>query len=199
MQPSQKRTANPMDDYIPLSALNDFCFCPYSLYLHQVYQPADTGLYHAAPQIKGLLAHQTIDQKTYSTRKTDLMSLPVYSESLGLLGKIDLYRKQERKLIERKYRLPHLFKGRLYQLWGQYYCLTEMGYPVDYLAFQEIASQKYIPIPLPGEKEREELERFIENFKHFSLESPVELNPNKCSHCIYSNLCDKFSKENVYQ
>ena len=26
-----------MNDYIPLSTLNDFIFCPYSIYLHSVY------------------------------------------------------------------------------------------------------------------------------------------------------------------
>lgn len=36
-----------MDNYISISTLNDFIFCPYSIYLHNVYMEADEGLYHA--------------------------------------------------------------------------------------------------------------------------------------------------------
>ena len=38
-----------MDDYISISQLNDFIFCPYSIYLHNVYMETDEGLYHATP------------------------------------------------------------------------------------------------------------------------------------------------------
>ena len=75
-----------MIDYIPLSILNDFIFCPYSIYLHNVYMETDEDVYKASPQVKGSLAHSSIDNKTSSTRKTDLMSLPVYSDSLNIFG-----------------------------------------------------------------------------------------------------------------
>ena len=58
-----------MDDYIPISALNDFIFCPYSIYLHNVYMETDEGLYYAKPQIRGRIAHMTVDNKTASNRK----------------------------------------------------------------------------------------------------------------------------------
>ena len=38
-----------MEDYISISQLNDFIFCPYSIYLHNVYMETDEGLYHATP------------------------------------------------------------------------------------------------------------------------------------------------------
>lgn len=41
------------EDYIPISTLNDFIFCPYSIYLHNVYMDTDEGLYHATPQTRG--------------------------------------------------------------------------------------------------------------------------------------------------
>lgn len=83
-----------MEDYISISALNDFIFCPYSIYLHNVYMETDEGLYHATPQIKGKLAHEPIDNKTSSNRKNEILALPVMSEELGVMGKIDLYRKK---------------------------------------------------------------------------------------------------------
>ena len=48
-----------MDDYISISMLNDFIFCPYSIYLHNVYKDADEGLYHTKPQTRGKIAHTT--------------------------------------------------------------------------------------------------------------------------------------------
>lgn len=71
-----------MTDYIQLSVLNDFVFCPYSIYLHQVYMEADEDVYKATPQTQGSIAHQSVDNKTSSSRKSNLMSLPVYSEAL---------------------------------------------------------------------------------------------------------------------
>jgi len=59
-----------MDDYISISMLNDFVFCPYSIYLN-VYMDTDEGLYHAKPQTRGKLSHYEI-----STNKTIPIELP---------------------------------------------------------------------------------------------------------------------------
>ena len=188
-----------MNDYIPLSTLNDFIFCPYSIYLHNVYMESDEDMYKAEPQMKGTLAHSNIDNRTASTRKADLMSLPVYSDALGICGKIDLYKSDKCQLIERKYNLKTIFRGQLYQLWGQYFCMTEMGYEVRELFFYEISTNKMIPVDLPLQEEREELENFILRFRAFNpLNTGFTINPNKCSHCIYCNICDKTEVDNVY-
>lgn len=63
----------------------------------------DEGQYKAAPQARGKVAHQTTDNKTASNRADDILSLPVYSEEYGLMGKIDVYKRKEKQLIERKY------------------------------------------------------------------------------------------------
>ncbi|HIZ33201.1 MAG TPA: type V CRISPR-associated protein Cas4 [Candidatus Bacteroides merdigallinarum] len=186
------------EDYIPISLLNDFIFCPYSIYLHSVYMEADEGLYQAYPQTKGKIAHESIDRKTYSSRKKDIVSLPVCSESLGLMGKIDIYKGDEKLLMERKYSIKQIFRGQLYQLWAQYYCMKEMGYEVDKLAFYEVATKKIIPIQIPSSSERMELESIIKKFLSFSPNTQIITNKNKCAHCIYCNLCDKIFKENVY-
>ncbi len=68
-----------MNNYIPLSTLNDFIFCPYSIYLHNVYMETADDIYKATPQTKGTIAHQGVDKKKSSTRKSDIMSLPIYS------------------------------------------------------------------------------------------------------------------------
>ena len=80
----------------------------------------DEGLYHATPQTKGRMAHETIDSKKASNRADDLQSLPVMSVEFGLMGKIDIYKGKEKKLIERKYQLRNIYQGQIFQLWAQW-------------------------------------------------------------------------------
>ena len=159
----------------------------------------DEGLYHAKPQTRGRIAHETVDNKTASNRKDDLLSLPVYSTQYKLMGKVDVYRKKEKLLIERKYQLKQIFQGQIYQLWAQYFCLQEMGYEVERMAFYEMSTHKMTSIALPNENEVMQFSRFIESFHQFNPANTIRINPNKCKHCIYCNLCDKTEEENVYQ
>lgn len=65
-----------MNDYIPLSTLNDFIFCPYSIYLHSVYMESDEDLYKATPQIKGAIRLQFSVYEVRNTKRivNNLMS-----------------------------------------------------------------------------------------------------------------------------
>lgn len=178
--------------------LNDYIFCPYSIYLHNVYMNTDESLYHATPQINGRIAHQSVDQKQATTAKDCIMALSVYSETFGVIGKIDLYRKSTKTLVERKYQLKQIYQGQIYQLWMQYYCMQEMGYEVERIVFYETSRNKTYNVPLPKEQEKLELLAFIDSFRNYNPKNPIIVNPNKCRHCIYCNLCDKTTLENVY-
>lgn len=81
-----------MNDPIAISQLNDFIFCPYSIYLHNVYMESDESLYHASPQVKGKIAHETIDAPKASAQNRDMVAITVWSETLQIYGKIDIYR-----------------------------------------------------------------------------------------------------------
>lgn len=187
-----------MDDYILLSTLNDFIFCPYSIYLHNVYMAADEDLFHATPQTQGKAAHETIDEKKYSTKKDEITGLSVFCNELGIMGKIDIYKGNEKKLIERKYLLEKIYQGQIYQLWGQYFCMVEMGYEIDELAFHAISTNKTFSIAIPTEENKMELKKFINRFKNYDPNYPININTNKCTHCVYCSLCDKIETENVY-
>ena len=188
-----------MNDYIQIATLNDFIFCPYSIYLHNVYMETDESLFKAAPQTQGTLVHQTIENKTASHRADDLLSLPVCSEQYQLMGRIDMFRKNTGTLIERKYQLKHIYQGQIYQLWGQMLCLCEMGYKVHSLAFYEISTNKMISIAMPTQEELNRFCNFLEQYRSFDpATTKFLINPNKCCHCIYCNLCDKTDTENVY-
>ncbi len=184
--------------YVQISTLNDFVFCPYSIYLHGIYDHMDESLYHAAPQVRGSISHEATDNKSSSTSKDCLLSLPVFSDRLGIIGKIDCFRVTEGHLIERKYLLKKIFRGQLYQIWAQYFCLEEMGYKVSKISFYEISTKKNITVDLPGSAEYLELKSVIEKYNQYSPDDEIETNPNKCIHCIYCPMCDKTDSDNVY-
>lgn len=160
---------------------------------------SDETMYHATPQTRGKAAHETVDNKTASNRADDILALPVYSEEYGLMGKIDIYKRSEKKLIERKYQLKQIFQGQVYQLWAQMLCMEEMGYDVDSIAFYESSTNKMIPVAMPTDMDLQQFRTFILKFRSFDPSStPFPINTNKCRHCIYCNLCDKTVEDNVY-
>lgn len=187
-----------MDEYILISTLNDFVFCPYSIYLHNVYAGGDEYLVHASPQAHGKAAHVAIDEKTYSSRKDEITGLSVFCNELGVMGKIDLYKVKEKRLIERKYQLKNIYQGQIYQLWAQYYCMIEMGYDVDWLEFYSVSTNTTSQVAIPSITDKEELKDFIRQFKKYNPNQSIQVNVIKCTHCIYCNLCDKIDTENVY-
>lgn len=159
----------------------------------------DEETYHASPQTRGKIAHEAIDSKKSTTRKNDIMALPVYCDEIGIMGKMDLYKGDEKHLIERKYKLAKIYQGQLYQLWGEYFCMKEMGYEIDRLSFYEISTNKMIPMEIPGEEQKEKLKNFVRAFRSFNPAESIEINDNKCAHCIYNPLCDKTNVDYVYQ
>jgi len=187
-----------MDDYILISELNDFIFCPYSIYLHNVYAGGNEDLVHATPQSIGKAAHSPLDEKTYSSRKDEISGLSVFSEELGVIGKIDLYRAKEKLLTERKYLITTVYRGQIYQLWAQYFCMKEMGFEIDLIEFHSLSTNKSFPVDIPTVEDKTELMEFMSQFRKFDPSQNFPVNINKCLHCIYSNLCDKTDFENVY-
>jgi hypothetical protein len=58
----------------------------------------DEDLYHATPQTIGKISHSSIDNKS-SHQSYEISSLPIYSEELGIYGKIDIYNQKTKRLI----------------------------------------------------------------------------------------------------
>lgn len=186
------------ESFIKIYTLNDFIFCPYSIYLHNVYENTDESLYHAVPQTRGRIAHKSVDEKRASTHKDVLESISVSSIKYGIVGKIDVFKVKEKMLIERKYQLKQIFQGQLYQLWAQMLCLDEMGYKVEQLAFYETSTRKTILVEKPSTEDIMSFEEFLSTIRKFDPMAPLSQNLNKCRHCIYCNLCDKTDEDNVY-
>lgn len=175
-----------------ISQLNDFIFCPYSIYLHNVYQTLDDDTYHDTPQVKGKIAHKGVDNGTYSTKKTVITAMAVHSDKYGLTGKIDQYFADSKKLIERKRTIKTIYDGYKLQLYAQYFCLVEMGFEVDYLGFYSMTDNKNHALALPDDKIIDWFENHLYKIRHYNpMTDDIYINANKCTHCIYQPLCDK--------
>jgi CRISPR-associated protein Cas4 len=100
-----------MEENIIISNLNDFIFCPRSIYFHNLYSPYDEHIYHSNYQSRGKAAHKNIDSKKYSSKSSIITGLDVFSEEFGLIGKIDIYDSEKKELIERKRQIKTIYDG----------------------------------------------------------------------------------------
>ena len=182
-----------MDDLIIISNLNDFIFCPASIYFHKLYGSEDTIMYQSKAQLDGTKAHEKIDNGTYSTRKNILMAIDVYSEKYGVIGKIDMYDENKKLLVERKKHVNKIYDGYVFQLYAQYFSLAEMGYKVKKIRLYSYTDNKLYPQLLPEENKEmlEKFERTIKAIRNFSFDDFHQDNCAKCKRCIYEPACDR--------
>jgi len=182
-----------METSIPISYLNDFIFCPRSIYFHQLYGKPKRIAYQKTPQIKGLQAHKSIDQQTYSTSSHILQGIEVYTDKYKIHGKIDQFNTKTSELTEKKKRIKVIYDGYIFQIYAQYFGLKEAGYTVNTLKLYSIDDNKSHLVKLP-EQDTEMLQKFettIQALHNYDLKAPFIPNINKCRNCIYNNLCDQ--------
>lgn len=180
-----------MENYILISHLNDFIFCPNSIYCHQLFGSLNKSLYHSPYQTEGLAAHSSIENKTYSSRKTILQGIDVYSDQFNLCGKIDLFDVDKKTLIERKKMIKQIYDGYIFQLYAQYYGLVEMGYDVQKIQLYSLDTNKTYPLQLPDEDlaMKEKFIQLIFDIQNFTPDNFKQTNKQKCERCIYASLC----------
>jgi len=182
-----------MENYMPISYINDFIFCPRSIYNHQMYQNRDEIIYQGVKQTEGKAAHEKIDQKEYSDKKNVLQNFEVYSSYYQLFGKIDVFDIDKGLLTERKNNIKNIYDGFVFQLYAQYFALIEMGYKVEKMALYDFSKNKMYPIELPIDNLAmlQKFETTLEAISRFSLlRKGFVANKHKCEKCIYNFLCD---------
>lgn len=183
-----------MENYITLSHINDFIFCPRSIYFHQLYATYHEQHYKQKVQIKGTAAHASIDNKTYTTSNTILQGTEVYSTKYNIVGKIDLFDIEKSKLIERKRSIVKIYDGYVFQVYAQYFALQEMGFTVKKIIIHDLIHNKNYPISLPEQDIAmlQKFEKTIQDITQYDmLQNDFVPNVDKCKQCIYSPLCDK--------
>jgi CRISPR-associated protein Cas4 len=177
-----------MESYIQISKINDFLYCPLSLYLHTSYEEFNQKNYHEVAQVAGKLVHESIENGTYSSAKRYLQGISVYSEKYGIAGKIDIYDQKEQSLIERKNKIKHIYLGYKYQLYAEMFCMEEMGYKVNKLFLHSLSDNKRYKVALPTKKEKQEFVKTLEEIKNFTPENIVSHSCEHCKNNIYSPL-----------
>ena len=177
-----------MEPYIQISKINDFMYCPVSIYLHSLYENFNTKTYHQTPQIAGNINHEAIESGTYTTSSNFVMGMEVSSERYNLVGKIDIYDKRRQALVERKTRVKTIYPGYRYQLYAQYFCMMEMGYEVKSLFIHSLEDNKRYRIPIPRKKERKEFEDVLRRMREFDMKDMQKHSCERCAKSIYGTL-----------
>lgn len=183
----RKMSENP----IIISNLNDFIFCPASIYFHSLEPEKEELLAKDIYQINGSNAHKKSDTAAYSTKKSMLQGISIYSSKYDILGKLDTFDSEKGILTERKKKITTVYNGYIFQLYAQYFALSDMGYSVNQLRLYSMADNKPYKIKKP-ENDAEmlaEFEKLIGDMKSFKLEAFKQPNDKKCMHCIYEVLC----------
>lgn len=196
-----------MEDYIKISTLNDFIFCPKSIYYHNLYDSFDSKIYHDKAQIEWKIAHEKIDKGVYSKSKHILQWTDVYSENFKLCWKIDIFNIKKWELIERKNLIfrdknwkEKIYIWYKYQIWAQMFCLEEMWYEVRNLYFYSLKDNRKYKVSKPSSLQFLKFEKLLEDYKNYDLDQKNwKQNSKKCFNCIYRELCDFFIWENYTQ
>lgn len=183
------------EESISISNLNDFVFCPVSIYFHEIDHDTGKLLYQDSYQLNGTAAHEKTDHGQYSDRISILQGTTVYSEKYNLIGKIDVFDIDRGLLAERKKHISTIYDGYVFQLYAQYFSLIEMGYSVKKLRLYSYDDNKSYFVKLPADDPIMfcKFEELLNRIEQFSFDSFVQDNAAKCSHCIYESLCS-FSK-----
>lgn len=150
-------------------------------------------IYQGSKQLDGKAAHKTVDTQSASTSKNIVTGLDVFSEKYGLVGKIDYYDLGSRTLVERKKKIKTVYDGYIFQLYGQYFSMIEMGYKVDRLELYSMDDNKKYKVLLPEDDSEMLLkfEKVIEDINAFDIEKFSQRNRDKCLNCIYEPACDR--------
>ncbi len=180
-----------MDDAIIISNLNDFIFCPASIYFHALYGVQVRDSYQCSDQLNGTAAHETVDTATYSSSCNILQGISCYCEKYNVVGKIDLFDIRKGVLTERKREIKNVYDGYVYQLYAQYFSLKEMGYDVKQIRLYSLITNTVFKQDLPENNPTmlKKFEKLIEDIRCFDIEAFKQTNVEKCRHCIYQPAC----------
>lgn len=178
---------------INISHLNDFIFCSASIYFHALIKDINGILYASEKQIRGKNIHNRIDNSRYSTSRDIITSLDVYSQEYGLIGKIDIFDKKEKRIIERKKHISKIYDGQIYQLYAQYICLREMGYDIESIrlySYDDNKSYDFVISELPS-RIIQSFYSTLDDMRSFDIDNFLQVNKEKCNNCVYKDICDR--------
>lgn len=161
--------------------------------MHALYGGISSRLYQELAQVDGRHAHSSIEEGRYSSKGAILQGVEVYSSRYNLCGKIDLFDVSTGVLTERKKRVSVIYDGYVFQLYGQYFGLAEMGHRVERLRIYSMDDNcmHHIPLPEDSPEMLSAFESVITGIGAFNPSEYVPTNSSKCRRCIYESMCDR--------
>lgn len=179
-----------MEEMIPFTMLNDFVFCPASIYFHRMYDGVENLLFTGKKQIKGKSLHKNIDDNTWS-QSSVICGASFACQKYCLYGKIDKYYPKTKHLVESKAKIQNVYDGYVFQLYAQYFSMIECSYEVTKMSLYSIEDNKIYPVKLPESDEYmlSKFEGLLRQIRSFSFDGFSQANSEKCKNCIYSNAC----------
>ena len=170
--------------------LNDFIFCPASIYFHKMYDGVENLLFTGEKQLTGKALHKKIDENKW-TQSDAICGRMFESTKYGLYGKIDKYYPSTGTLVESKAKIVKIYDGYVFQLYAQCFACREADLIVNKLELYSIKDNKKYLVELP-ENDIGMLRKFeilIKEIREFDIGSFKQQNVSKCKSCIYVNAC----------
>ncbi|MCL6548180.1 MAG: CRISPR-associated protein Cas4 [Alicyclobacillus sp.] len=181
------------DDWIPISALQHYSYCPRQCALIHVDQVWVDNSYTA----RGSWVHQRVDVEGVRSARgyRVLTALPVWSEQLGLTGKCDVVEMRDGVPYPVEFKIGAMRRRRArhdnIQLAAQALCLEEMfGVPVAEGAVFHVASHRRRRVEI-GEELRQEvtsLVQLVRDMLHRG-EIPPPVRDRRCEACSLRPVC----------
>ena len=179
------------DDPIMISALEHWSYCPRQCALIHVEQTFDENLY----TLRGQAVHKRVDEPVVEEKAGVRIerALPLWSKSLGLVGKADVVEFHGKAPYPVEYKHgPHREQEHDdLQLCAQALCLEEMtGQPVPRGAIYHHSSRKRREVEFtPGLRARVvEVTQVIRTILA-SKQLPPPVNDRRCTHCSLQESC----------
>jgi len=178
-------------DYVMISALEHYSFCPRQCALIHVEQIFDENIY----TIKGRLLHEKVHSEDGENKEGIRIErgLPLWSDKLGLIGKADVVEFHGHVPYPVEYKSGKKKKGAHedLQLCAQAVCLEEMtGRPVPKGAIYHHSSRKRREVSF-DEKLRQRVHDIVRDIRKM-LEAdtlPAAPNDGRCKHCSLKQSC----------
>lgn len=176
---------------VPVSLLNDFIFCPASIYFHMVDSDSVVISYGSSEQLQGSFVHNSIDNSHYSNKPNIFQGVPVFCSKYNLIGKIDIFDVDRGLLIERKRHVTSLYDGFCFQLYSYCFALRESDFEVNELQIYSYVDNKKYKVLLPEYDQImfRKFEQTIDEIHKFDLNLFKQTNKKKCDKCVYEPLC----------
>lgn len=179
-------------DYLLLSGLQHFRFCPRQCALIHIEQQWSENFFTAA----GRIQHEKVHGNTAESRKTikTERNLKIASALLGITGctdAVEFYSDGKIIPIEYKHGKPKENTCDEVQLCAQVICLEEMlGCTITEGALFYFKIRRRIPVPITDELRRETIE-LAERFHRFIADgkTPAALYSRQCESCSFIDEC----------